>query len=257
MPFPEVGRVHYEMNPLQEVICQVRFPTILRIDAETPAVFQEAIRRDYPKYEVRSQLKLPDGMPAQMLDMIAASAGRAHDFISRDDTWKLSLTRDFLALSCRDYSYTSWEEFRARILVGLEALSHYAPDCFTRVGLRYRNKIQRSRLNLGSTPWSELLRQEIVGLLGSVVAENVNGMQTTALIRLPDEIGTLRLICTIEREDEEEVFLIDGDYFTDNQVELAHAAQRLDAFNNQCRNCFRWCITGPLHTAMGPSSVEA
>jgi len=32
MPFPEVKRVIYEHNPLDKVICQLRFPPILRIE---------------------------------------------------------------------------------------------------------------------------------------------------------------------------------------------------------------------------------
>ena len=47
MAFPEVERVIYERNPLDEVICQLRFPAILKID-EPPIAFQEQIRTRYP-----------------------------------------------------------------------------------------------------------------------------------------------------------------------------------------------------------------
>lgn len=57
MPFPPTPRVRYELNPIQEVICQLRYPPILRIGAEAPAAFQEVIRKDYPLYSsVRPEL---------------------------------------------------------------------------------------------------------------------------------------------------------------------------------------------------------
>ena len=45
-------RVKYEISPLAEVIFQVRFPNILRIAAEEPSAFQEAIRESYPLFSV-------------------------------------------------------------------------------------------------------------------------------------------------------------------------------------------------------------
>ena len=51
MPFPDSERVIYQRNPLLEVICQLRFPSILRIDSEAPAVFQERVRKEYPMYQ--------------------------------------------------------------------------------------------------------------------------------------------------------------------------------------------------------------
>ena len=42
--FSYEDRCIYRRSPLIEVICQLRFPAILRIDAQAPAQFQEAIR---------------------------------------------------------------------------------------------------------------------------------------------------------------------------------------------------------------------
>jgi len=47
---PESPRVIYASNPLVDVICQVRFPRILRIDSELPVAFQEAIRDQFPLF---------------------------------------------------------------------------------------------------------------------------------------------------------------------------------------------------------------
>jgi uncharacterized protein (TIGR04255 family) len=72
MAFPEAPRVIYEKNPLDEVLCQLRFPTVLKIDAEPPAAFQELIRADYPFYERKPTFKLPPGLPAGVAQMVVS-----------------------------------------------------------------------------------------------------------------------------------------------------------------------------------------
>ena len=49
MLFAEYQRFRYARPQLMEVICQLRFPTILAIGAQEPAAFQEAIRQDFPR----------------------------------------------------------------------------------------------------------------------------------------------------------------------------------------------------------------
>ena len=53
--FSYEDRCIYRRSPLIEVICQLRFPAILRIDAQAPAQFQEAIRGDYPQFSQRME----------------------------------------------------------------------------------------------------------------------------------------------------------------------------------------------------------
>ena len=66
--FLECERVRYAKPQLLEVICQLRFPTILSISAKEPAEFQELIRSEYPRYS-RNVEKLPpkvSGQPGNM-----------------------------------------------------------------------------------------------------------------------------------------------------------------------------------------------
>ena len=51
--FSQEERCIYQNNQLLEVICQLRFPTILAINAREPVDFQEAIRQAFPIYEKR------------------------------------------------------------------------------------------------------------------------------------------------------------------------------------------------------------
>ena len=48
--FSQEERCIYGRNMLLEVICQLRFPDILKIEAQEPYAFQDAIRGEYPQY---------------------------------------------------------------------------------------------------------------------------------------------------------------------------------------------------------------
>src|SRR5947209_5365304 len=43
----------YRRSPLLEVIVQLCFPPILRIEAEKPAAFQDLVRSDFPYFETK------------------------------------------------------------------------------------------------------------------------------------------------------------------------------------------------------------
>src|SRR5688572_26663011 len=144
MPFPEIQRVLYERNPIVRVICQLRFPSILRIESELPAAFQECIRREYPLFKEK-----PAGgieLPADLVKMINAEValkvgGRSYTFVSKDDVFSISLTRDFLALTAN--AYDRWENFRQHLDGPHRAMVEvYQPAFYTRIGLRYRDVIK-------------------------------------------------------------------------------------------------------------------
>lgn len=52
MPFPQTERVQYKKSPLIEVISQLRFPPVLKIDSVSPANFQDEIRSDFPYFHI-------------------------------------------------------------------------------------------------------------------------------------------------------------------------------------------------------------
>ncbi|MFR0769968.1 MAG: TIGR04255 family protein [Dysosmobacter sp.] len=133
MLFSDRPRTHYEKTLAHEVICQLRFPTILSINNVEPADFQERIREDFPQY-ARKQDVLPpqivNGKPEPQPPVTN------YHFLSQDGRWKLNLTKDFIALST--LSYPGWEEFARMLDKPLAAfIQLYKPAYFQRVGLRY------------------------------------------------------------------------------------------------------------------------
>lgn len=259
MTFPVSPRILYERNPLDEVICQLRFPPILRIETGDAADFQDGIRAEYPLY--REDEPSVGGMtiPAELAEMIRmGSQGPkpAKKFLSADERWTVSLTRDFVALST--VRYERWEEFRERLTNAVGILQGiYRPAFYTRVGLRYKDVIRPSRLGLQGVPWSELLSPFVAGELATEIAANVKEMAHIGLIALAER-GNVRLRHGLLKPDEsgEQPYTIDADFFTTERTELQDAIQRLDYFNQQAARLFRWCISPRLHEAMGPRAIE-
>jgi uncharacterized protein (TIGR04255 family) len=135
MTFPDSPRVIYRQNPLVEVICQLKFPPILKIESEPPAAFQESIRKEYPMMQEGSSDQPP--LPPPIAKLLGQAVpgffqGTSYTFLSEDGKWKVVLTREFLALSTGHY--TRWEEFRLKLGVAVAALvAIYEPSFFVRV----------------------------------------------------------------------------------------------------------------------------
>ena len=259
MVFPEAERVLYGTNLIEEVICQLRFPPILRIDSGGAADFQDAIRADYPLYsEEESIPELPLPAPlAKALNIGQQGASPARKFTSADGQWTIALAQNFVALSTEHYE--RWEGFHERLRQAVDALEQvYRPAFYTRVGLRYKNVIQRSKLGLGDDPWSALLAPAILSELRSDLAAAVREVNHVAVISLDDVGGTVRIRHGLAREVEtgDEVYGIDADFFTDERTERDAINDRLGYFNTQAARFIRWCLTDRLHRAMAPQLIQ-
>jgi uncharacterized protein (TIGR04255 family) len=263
-PSPESPRAIYRVNPLVEVVCQLRFPALLRVDVEPPAAFQERIRNAYPVLTDKANelLGLPPDLPPLVANLLRLPAARqkppaAYDFVSADGRWTVSLTRDFLALATT--SYRHWEEFKEHLKAPLDALLDiYAPSWFSRIGLRYQDLIRRSALNLADRPWSELLKPPITGMLSAGdLNATVEQTLTQSVVKLPNEQGYINLRHGLLQtaDNSETCYLIDNDFFTDKQTRSADVYDKLDFFNQQSGRLFRWCITEALDAAMDPELV--
>lgn len=260
MIFPDVERIIYQNNPLLEVICQLKYPTILRIDSEQPVQFQEKIRHEYPIFEENPNPigQIPEQiiqtLPPQMMSQFRGS--RSFIFTSADKNWTVSLNREFLALKTN--LYTKWEDFQNHFQDPFNTLcEEYKPAFFSRIGLRYQNVIQRSRLGLTDVAWSKLVNSSILGLLASShpnLNDQLEGTETTSILALDNDSNKVRLRNALVRDESnnEICYLIDADFYTEKQIGINDGLQILNTFNKANRDLFRWCITPQLHEAMGP-----
>ena len=261
MPFPSSEREVYEVNPLNEVICQIRYPTILKVAAERPFEFQDAIRDTYPLYEERTPSA---GLPPQLQEgigqLIAAlplpvpPGLREHHFFTEDKARSISLTQEFIAII--DSNYTRWEDFRGSIRKAEETFYlKYQPAFYRRVGLRYVDVLARDKFGMSDVPWPYLLNQSLISMLGdSILNQNVRELTTEVLLSIPDvEEGFVRIKhgLATDQSSNEQVYLIDSDFFTNRRSDSDGALYDLDIFNRLGGYLFRWATTPELRNALG------
>jgi len=270
MPFPAAERVIFQKNPLKEVVCQLMFPPILKIDAEIPAGFQEKIRDEFPNYiegpsarvtgppAIQGVIPLPIQRQLDILKMVAEStAEKIYEFYSEDEDWKLTLSRTFIALTTKKYK--RWEKFYEKLKKPLVALTNiYAPAYYNRVGLRYKNIISRSDIGLDKSSWTELLKPFILCLLATPeIRDSVQNYTCVNEISLDDKESIVRLIIKrVEKEDNrEECLMLDSDFIITKRVEIDAVAEKLKYFNIQAACLMQWCISKKLYEALDPKVI--
>jgi uncharacterized protein (TIGR04255 family) len=263
MPFPDSPRAVYKINPLYQVICQLRFPTILRIDTQPPYEFQDLIRVEYPSYSEGKEffteipLEIFSQLPQEVVGNFPLPATNKMNFrfTSADENLSINLTNNYLALTVKKYE--RWENFRSQLELPVKALIEiYEPAFFSRVGLRYIDVIQRSELNLMDSNWSDLIQPYILGIISTDTLDQsaIKNSITTDEIQINDEQGIVRIVhgLAISKINNESVYLVDCDFFSEKRTEIQDALVKLDNFNLWGRRLFRWCITDFLHNAMQP-----
>jgi uncharacterized protein (TIGR04255 family) len=257
--FPHSSRVFYEKAPLVEVICQVRFPPLLAIQASPPTDFQEAIRDAFPLLEEGEGFPAGLELPAEMKRLLSAQSGGAagYQFFSEDKLEAVTLTRDSLAYSTK--RYTLWEEFSKISSSLLNTLAQlYKPSFYNRIGLRYVDAICRGEIGLSESKWSELFKPEILGELNIPLFEsNLQSCGRQLSVRLPDDAGSVLLRHGLGNvpNKAEICYLVDFDFFRDQKTEVSDAENLLNHFHESAGRAFRWCITEKLHDALGPRPI--
>ena len=261
MPFPTSDREVYDVNPLNEVICQVRYPTILKVAAERPYEFQDAIRGAYPLYEEKTpSLGLPPQLQEGIAQLMAAlplpvpPGLREHHFFSEDRVRSISLTQEFIAVI--DNNYTRWEDFRGSIKKAEETFHQiYQPTFYQRVGLRYVDVLVRGKFGMSGVPWSHLLNPSLIGMLGDEALDgDIQELTTEVLLTVPDvKDGFVRIKhgLAIAQSSNEQVYLIDSDFYTSRRTDSDGAFHDLDIFNRLGGYLFRWATTPRLRYALG------
>lgn len=262
--FPVSPRVIYKINPLVEVICQIKFPPILRIGSGDVSDYQDRIRTEYPLYQYEEPTiefqTVPKELATFVEQMVSKKTGpRIHKFLTRDSKRFISLSQDFLALSESDYR--RWEDFKKEIVKAEATLQEvYEPTFYYRLGLRYIDLISPESLGLCDIKWSDLLQPHILAELGvQEVADEISEIKTRCKIELPEIPGgyiTLHHGLVRPTEDSELCYLFDADFSVENKEGVNEQYEDvLQRFNKLAGRLFRWAITKKLHDSMGPKLI--
>jgi uncharacterized protein (TIGR04255 family) len=238
--FPVQKDVRLLKSPLNEVICQVRYPPVLRIAEEKPIGFQERLRGQFP--ELRVEHGIVVHVPSQEISPPSPESGPSiFRFLSRDGDTVVSLAAGFYALSTK--AYTHWPDFLRSIqMVNEAACAEYALPYATRIGLRYINHLTLE--NTGTHNLAELydiLRPELTVLLRADCWDEPLEMLNQLLLTGEDG-ENLTLRTGLKREEDEPFFLLDFDCYVEGKTDLEQLARLCSHFHDVIYGAFRWCI---------------
>lgn len=239
--FPEVEEVRLANPPIVEVVCQVRFPPILRISKEEPAEFQELIRGRFPQLDIRQEMKLTLPAAGNPNAPTADFQPRNYRFVTDDGQTTVSLTSSFYALSSK--GYTHWHDFVEDLqLVHKSFVQTYEPAHATRVGLRYINHLDQSNTGLAE-------RAELLGLLRPEISQTLTGpvwedaIELATRMTFNDAKVALNARYAYEEPDGQAMFVLDFDCFEEDRLPMDEVIGRCDTFHAIIYRAFRWYVT--------------
>lgn len=263
-------RVRYRNNPLAEVLCQVRFSGLENTEALPIEVMQSAF--EGAGYTVKTEEQtlgfVLTGEAGKAPVASQAPASKIHHFSTSDNIWRFSIHHDFLTLTCTKYQ--SWEEFLPRMIAGSEILTAHLQEIKpVRLGLRYKDIIEREALGLEGTPWSDLISPFLLGplTLNALSEEetldeaNIGNFVSQTSLVLDDCKLLLQSSLLTSTDNTRRAFLIDADFFEEPLTNTAllkdkeALKQHLNILHNNAGALFRRGITEKLHGALGPEAI--
>ncbi|RUM02656.1 TIGR04255 family protein [Rhizobium chutanense] len=246
MKFPDTPRVEFVQNPLAEVICQLRFPRQFAVEGALPVELQRHLAKSFPLVETRFSLEFA----ASNSDELAPPVRRPiYDFSSLARDLTITLATDFVAVTSREYQ--NWSAFSDTIRIAWEAVrTVYGVGFITRVGLRYRNIVEREKLQLNGVSWDELIRSEFLGFLASDLdgAAFATEANTSHLFQI--EKGSLALNSSLVHANDQtkSALLIDSDFYLEEVIDGKQNVYMdiLNSYNLEAGRLFRWAIKDRL-----------
>lgn len=257
-------RTEYKNNILFEVIFQARFPQIMRISNEQPANFQDQIRKKgFPETKIKRVADLPVDIPETIRRAMVGDD--EYMFFSENGEWQITLTKDFIALTCTDYK--DYTQFEGRLKTMLEVFhKEYDPTYFSRIGLRYKNLANEKILGIDKDI-REFVPPHIAPELEpkASIRDEVQVIEKTLQLKDESSIVNVRYVYGElsgkfgkYNLNDEKSYIIDIDCYTKEKVrKVEDAITKSRTFNEgNIRNIFEWSITGALRDAMEPVSGE-
>jgi uncharacterized protein (TIGR04255 family) len=244
---PAPKEIPLEYAPLVRVLTQLRFPKIASIARDDfIGPFQEAIREEYPVLRPEEGHDIfvgPEGVQSR--------TSKVWRFYNLDETWRVSLSPDFLALET--VRYTSRDDFIGRFHRLLVALrDHINPQTIDRLGVRYIDRIHGD--NCGQL--NSLVRSEVAGILATELGAFAQQTINESVFRVPDEPwtmlarwGKLPAGATIDPNALEaigsESWILDLDVFHQQSrpMDVEHLTTQTRQFAERIYTFFRWAIT--------------
>jgi uncharacterized protein (TIGR04255 family) len=252
--FPTQADLKLENAPLAEVVCQVRFPPILRISAEEPTAFQDLVRDSFPLVDLEHAFVLRLPGPGANETPSAEPKASIYRFHTPDKQTTISLAADFYALSTM--AYTHWGEFARLLDMTHKAVEQvYRPAYATRIGLRYINRL--TLRNTGAETVGDLLsilRPELTTHIHNQAWGEAIEMRCRLV--LPDDQARLTMTTVLETQTDDSAFVLDLDYFEEGRLDLDHMIERCTHYNQAIYRAFRWALLDDRLEVFKPLSKD-
>lgn len=248
----KIERVKYGKNPLVEVIYQLRFPTILSINANDPVRFQEEIRAEFPYY--RKIVQENEIVVNEVKSSVTKEIN--YEFVSADKKSKVNLTSSFIAIS--SLSYDQWENYREKVKsIRMTFERIYQPSFYTRVGLRYKDVIDRTRFDLRNKGWVDLIQPSILGVINASNQSTLKQWTVNSEFTYEGtDIATKQQLNLAHKVgDNLPVMVFDCDYFKIGNLRLDSIEEISDLLHDKSSTFLRNAITEELHRAMDPQAL--
>ena len=226
----------YKRNFLKQVVCELRFPTVMELgDARPPSSLVAALRKEYPHLELANEVTFGFGGGAQ------GGGSNSHIFRSSKLNWVVSVKQS--ALSIETSSYTEFDQLKERVLKVVTAAEKVIDtDFFTRVGLRYINSIAADNTDpadgwINASLVEPLRSKKFTGV--QEYAGRLHIVSDDGGCLLQHGIGNQSPVRDLKNRFPE--YLIDIDAFR-TDVAVFETGAALDAMHQQAFDVFDWCL---------------
>lgn len=238
----------YKRNFLRQVVCELRFPTMMELgDPKPPSSLVAALRKEYPHLDMANEVTIGIGVGP-------SGTNHSHIFRSAKLTWTVSIKQS--SLSVETTAYTDYAALKERVLrVVHAAASVIDTDFFTRVGMRYINVI-----DCGEDPSDGWVNPALVMPLRAGVFNNV--AEYAGKLQLFAEDGGCLLQHGVQlKTTKRGSGPVAPEYFVDidgyrNEVTVSETESALDAIHAQAFDVFDWALGEKSREFLSSSTTQ-
>jgi uncharacterized protein (TIGR04255 family) len=214
---------------------RAEIPRLLEYETATPVALSNLLRKDFPNYERQEGLSISFDISRKEIK---------HLFKTKKGEWAVLFKASAIALETSKYRH--FDDLKDRLQNLLEkSKSFLDTDFFTRVGLRYINRIP-----IGDEKFDEWIRAELVSPIASGAYGNVTRFYQE--VRGPAANGhyTFRHGFADAEKAEKKLYDIDFDFYNEN-VPFDSVLPMVADFNHQSFSFFCWAIGAKTRERLG------